>query len=174
MSSFGEGKRRNVIAEWHVAWLAEWHNYAECNICRLTKRNKLDWKVHPFFGPNQFSKSSDFFNLAGSARWQPKSHEGFFDFSLSISLLATKILLALISRASQGFGGGDVWHFRLAVTGGVQNSICHVEIGSYWCLIYFFALFPYIKFSIIMSFPKPCHMPFRKLSPFAPTGQNPS
>ena len=30
----GEGKRRNEFAEWHVAWLAEWHNYAEFNIRR--------------------------------------------------------------------------------------------------------------------------------------------
>ena len=150
MSNSGEGKRRNVFAVWHVAWLGEWHNYAECNICRLTKRNKLDWKVSaPFFGANQFSKSSDFFNIAGSTRWQPKSHEGFFDFSLSISLFrtATKILLALISRASHGLGGGDVWHFRLEVTAGVQNSICHVKIDSYWCLVYFFALFTYTTFS---------------------------
>ena len=29
---YGEGKRRNEFAEWHVAWLAEWHNYAECKI----------------------------------------------------------------------------------------------------------------------------------------------
>ena len=34
--------------KWHVAWLAEWHNYAECNICRITQRNKLNWKVRPF------------------------------------------------------------------------------------------------------------------------------
>ena len=32
----GEGKRKNVFAEWHVAWLAEWHNYAEWIICRMT------------------------------------------------------------------------------------------------------------------------------------------
>ena len=32
----GEGKRRNVFAECHVAWLVEWHNYAEWNICRMT------------------------------------------------------------------------------------------------------------------------------------------
>ena len=30
----GEGKRRNEFAEWHVAWLAEWHSYAEFNIRR--------------------------------------------------------------------------------------------------------------------------------------------
>ena len=29
---FGEGKRRNEFAEWRVAWLTEWHNYAECNM----------------------------------------------------------------------------------------------------------------------------------------------
>ena len=32
----GEGKRQNEFAEWHVDWLAEWHNYAEWNICRMT------------------------------------------------------------------------------------------------------------------------------------------
>ena len=29
MSFTGEVERRNEFAEWHVAWLAEWHNYAE-------------------------------------------------------------------------------------------------------------------------------------------------
>ena len=32
-------------------------------------------------------------------------------------------------------------------------------------LIYFFGSFAYITFRIIMSFRKPCHMPFRKLIP---------
>ena len=36
------GKRRNEFArEWHVAWLAKGHNYAELNICRMTQRNQL-------------------------------------------------------------------------------------------------------------------------------------
>ena len=26
----------------HVAWLAEWHNYAEYNICGMTQRNILN------------------------------------------------------------------------------------------------------------------------------------
>ena len=39
---YGEGKRRHEFAEWHVAWLEEWHNYAECNILRMTQRNKLN------------------------------------------------------------------------------------------------------------------------------------
>ena len=47
----GEGKRRHEFAEWHVAWLAEWHNYAECNILRMTQRNKLNSKVRPFLAP---------------------------------------------------------------------------------------------------------------------------
>ena len=34
----GEGKRRNKFAEWHVAWVAEWYNYVECNIWRMTQR----------------------------------------------------------------------------------------------------------------------------------------
>lgn len=28
----GEGKQRNKFAAWHVVWLAEWHNDAECNV----------------------------------------------------------------------------------------------------------------------------------------------
>ena len=53
----GEGKRRNEFAEWHVAWLAEWHNYAECKIWKLAQRNKLNWKAcarhcRAFFGAN--------------------------------------------------------------------------------------------------------------------------
>ena len=38
----GEGKRQNEFVEWHVAWLAEWHNYAECKIWKMTQRNKLN------------------------------------------------------------------------------------------------------------------------------------
>ena len=43
-----------------MAWLAEWHNYAECNIRRLAQRNKLNRKptrfsVAPFFGGRGFS-----------------------------------------------------------------------------------------------------------------------
>ena len=41
----GEGKRRNEFAEWHVAWLAELHNYAECKIWKMAQRNKLNWKT---------------------------------------------------------------------------------------------------------------------------------
>ena len=44
----GEGKRQNEFAEWHVICLAEWHNYAECNIWRMTYWNKLNWKLRPF------------------------------------------------------------------------------------------------------------------------------
>ena len=36
----GEGKRQNEFAEWHVAWLAEWHNYAECKIWKMAQRYK--------------------------------------------------------------------------------------------------------------------------------------
>ena len=92
---YGEGKRRNEFAEWHVVWLAEWHNYVECNICRMTQRNKLNWKVRPFWRQS-ICKRSRCFNI--DIRWRSKSHEG----SLSISLFrtATKILLAFISRAA--------------------------------------------------------------------------
>ena len=54
---YGEGKRRNEFVEWHVAWLREWHNYAECKIWKLAQRNKLNWKAcarhcRAFFGAN--------------------------------------------------------------------------------------------------------------------------
>ena len=36
-----EGKSKNEFAEWHVAWLGKWHNYAEFNIWKISQRNKL-------------------------------------------------------------------------------------------------------------------------------------
>ena len=33
----GEGKRRNELAECHMAWLAEWHNYAEYNSWKMAQ-----------------------------------------------------------------------------------------------------------------------------------------
>ena len=88
--SIGEGKRRHEFAEWHVAWLAEWHNYAECHILRMTQRNKLNWKVRPFLAPISLLKHP-LFCYGPDIRWQSKSHDG----SLSVSLLrtATKILV---------------------------------------------------------------------------------
>ena len=41
----GEGKRRNEFAQWHVAWLAKWHYYAECNIWKMAQRYKLNRKA---------------------------------------------------------------------------------------------------------------------------------
>ena len=29
---YGECKRRNEFAEWHVAWREEWHNYAKYDL----------------------------------------------------------------------------------------------------------------------------------------------
>ena len=56
---YGEGKRRNEFAEWPVAWLAKWHNYVECNICRMTQRNfKITLKSAPFFGANQSANAA--------------------------------------------------------------------------------------------------------------------
>ena len=47
-----EGKRPNEFAEWHVAWLAEWHNYAEFKMRSwMIQRNKLNWKERPFLAP---------------------------------------------------------------------------------------------------------------------------
>ena len=39
---YGEGKRRNEFVQWHVAWFAEGHNYAECKIWKFAQRNKLN------------------------------------------------------------------------------------------------------------------------------------
>ena len=52
----GEGKRRNDFAEWHVAWLGEWNNYAEFNVSKMTQRNKSNRKacarlLRAFFAP---------------------------------------------------------------------------------------------------------------------------
>ena len=80
----GEGKRRNEFAEWHVAWLAEWHSYAECDISRMTQRNKLNWKLRPFLAPIN-SQAAAFLMLRAQQRWQSKSQEGLLDFSRSIS-----------------------------------------------------------------------------------------
>lgn len=40
----GESERWNEFAEWHVTWPAEWHNYAGCNVCRMTQGNKFNLK----------------------------------------------------------------------------------------------------------------------------------
>ena len=39
--SLGAGKRGNEFAEWHVAWLAEWHNYAEFNLWKMAQRKNI-------------------------------------------------------------------------------------------------------------------------------------
>ena len=64
--------------------------------------------------------------------------------------------------------------FKLAVINGPAKKLL-TQIGAkkrrgkdgsmFFSLIYFFAPFPYFTFRIIMSFRKPCHMPFRKLIP---------
>ena len=46
-----EGKRQNEFAKWHVAWLVQWRNYAECDICKMTLRNKFNSKAVPFLVP---------------------------------------------------------------------------------------------------------------------------
>ena len=101
---YGEGKSRNEFAEWHVAWLAEWYNFAECNICRMIQRNKLNWKLHPFLAPKMHKQLIFlvFLMLRSRLRWQSKSQEGLLDFSRSIWFFctATKIVLVFISRAA--------------------------------------------------------------------------
>ena len=44
----GEGKMRNEFAEWHVAWLAQWHNYAEFNIRRSFPQATFFCDQHDF------------------------------------------------------------------------------------------------------------------------------
>ena len=43
--SIDEGKRRNELAEWQVAWLVERHNYAAFNLWKMAQRNKLNTKA---------------------------------------------------------------------------------------------------------------------------------
>ena len=57
----GEMSLRNDMC---MAWLAEWHNHAECNICWMTERNKLSWKVNPFLAPINLQKQR-LFKLCG-------------------------------------------------------------------------------------------------------------
>ena len=40
------------------------HNYAECNLCRMTQRNKLNLKLRPFLAPIN-SQAVTFFNVGG-------------------------------------------------------------------------------------------------------------
>ena len=52
----GEGNRRNEFDS-RVAWLADWHNYAEYNLLKMAQRNKLNRKAcarlcRAFFGAN--------------------------------------------------------------------------------------------------------------------------
>ena len=91
--SIGEGKRGNEFAEWHVAWLEEWHSYAECNISRMTQRNKLNWKLRPFFGANQFT-SSRFFNVAGSTTMTIKK-PGTRSISTASNIFCLPLLVGL-------------------------------------------------------------------------------
>ena len=59
----GEGKRRYEFAEWHVAWLAEWHNYAEFNLWKMAQRKKIQQESMraslPLLFWRQFERSID-------------------------------------------------------------------------------------------------------------------
>ena len=109
---YGEGKRRNEFAEWHVAWLVEWHNYAECNIRRTTQRNKLNWKERPF-GANKFPNAAAVLLLRAwhtitiKKPW-PRRLIVHWPFLRS----QMKILLVFISRAA--------WHHWYSIT-----KVCH-------------------------------------------------
>ena len=81
----GEGKMPNEFAEWHVAWLAEWHNYADCNISEWLKEIN-ETENYALFCANQFT-SSRFFNVAESTTMTIKIKERLLDFSRSISFL---------------------------------------------------------------------------------------
>ena len=61
----GECKRRNEFVEWHVAWLAESHNYAEFNLWKMAQRKKFNRKAcahlcSAFFGANLSKQSIKF------------------------------------------------------------------------------------------------------------------
>ena len=85
---FGEAKGRNEITEWHVAWIAERYNYAECNICRITHRNKLKGKVRLSFGANKFPKVAAFSMLRAQLRFQKATKDSLiFTLRAEVSLL---------------------------------------------------------------------------------------
>ena len=48
---YGEGKRRNEFAEWHVAWLAEWIVMWNVIYAEWPKEVNLNWKGCPFLVP---------------------------------------------------------------------------------------------------------------------------
>ena len=88
-SKTGEGKRRNEFAEWHVAWLGERHNYAECNICR-----------RPFLAPMN-SQVAVFWSCGLDYDDNQKSRkDSLIPHGRLAICTATKILLAFIGRAA--------------------------------------------------------------------------
>ena len=86
-----------VKGEWHVAWLAEWHNYVECNICKMTQRNKLNWKVRPFLAPINLQTQPLFLC---QLKYDNNQNATKAHCRLAFFHTATKILLTFISRAA--------------------------------------------------------------------------
>ena len=50
-TSYGGTSDSGTMFHLMVAWLPEWHNYAECHMHRIIQRNKLNWKFPPFLAP---------------------------------------------------------------------------------------------------------------------------
>ena len=67
--------------------ITEWHNYAKCHVCRMTERNKLNWKVHPFWRQSIITTAATFFMLRARLRWQSKSHEATSRFHSRLAFL---------------------------------------------------------------------------------------
>ena len=108
--------RRNEFVEWHVAWLAEWHNYAECNICRIKKIKLKKLKIAPLFGANQYSQAATVLLWCCGLDYDD-NQKARKDSLISLGRLAfstaTKILLAFI--ISQTAGGTDTTSRKSAI-----------------------------------------------------------
>ena len=99
---FGESKGRNEIAEWHVAWVAERHNYTERNICRITQR-WIKLKSRLSFGANKFPKVAAFSILRAQLRYRKATKD-----SLISTLRAEVSLLHGLQRLRSRSPGFDL------------------------------------------------------------------
>ena len=84
---------------------------------------------------------------------------------------ASRIFVALQKLIDREKSGSRSWRFHCYrsqarnIKKGAACELIGAKKGAIFSLIYFFKSFWYITVRIIMSFRKPCQMPFRKLIP---------
>ena len=160
----------------------------------MTKRNKsVNFWVHPFLAPINLQKQLLFLMLRARLRWQSKSHKARCPSRLAffaqlqrfhylpltvglhgitnttpqksandINLVNSNVLLSLVGLSKQG---DCSFKFVPKKSPSQKRRGRNARMFSVLLQFYSFAPFSYITFRIIMSFLKPCHMPFRKLIP---------